>query len=141
MTEFPHVRRLFADAYARLVAMKLFGDAGDRLHALGLADDRRYLLFNPLTKMKVTTEGEKVIDHLWDVIAAKGFEKDTYFEMAVRDIRGLPKLEGTVHVNMALVLKFMAGYLFNPGELEAAAAAAPTPPTTSSCSARGRPAG
>ncbi len=30
--------------------------------------------------------------------------------MAV-DIRG-PKLEGTVHVNMALTLKFMAGYLF-----------------------------
>jgi acyl-CoA dehydrogenase len=66
--------------------------------------------------MKVTTEGEKVIDDLWDVIAAKGFEKDTFFEMAARDIRGLPKLEGTVHVNMALVLKFMANYLFNPAE-------------------------
>jgi acyl-CoA dehydrogenase len=64
----------------------------------------------------VTTEGEKVIDDLWDVIAAKGFEKDTFFEMAARDIRGLPKLEGTVHVNMALVLKFMANYMFNPGE-------------------------
>jgi hypothetical protein len=66
--------------------------------------------------MKVTTEGERVIDHLWDVIAAKGFEEDTFFEMAARDIRALPKLEGTVHVNMALVLKFMASYLFNPGE-------------------------
>ena len=63
--------------------------------------------------MKVTTEGERVIDELWDVMAAKGFERDMYFEMAARDIRGLPKLEGTVHVNMALVLKFMAGYLFN----------------------------
>ena len=39
-----------------------------------------------------------------------------YFEMAARDIRALPKLEGTVHVNMALVLKFMANYLFNPAE-------------------------
>jgi acyl-CoA dehydrogenase len=38
------------------------------------------------------------------------------FEMAARDIRALPKLEGTVHVNMALVLKFMANYLFNPAE-------------------------
>jgi acyl-CoA dehydrogenase len=36
--------------------------------------------------------------------------------MAARDIRALPKLEGTVHVNMALVLKFMANYLFNPAE-------------------------
>jgi acyl-CoA dehydrogenase len=34
--------------------------------------------------------------------------------MAARDIRALPKLEGTAHVNMALVVKFMANYLFNP---------------------------
>ena len=116
VTEFPHVRQLLSDAYVRLVAMKLFSDrAIDYFRSAG-ADDRRYLLFNPITKMKVTTEGEKVIDDLWDVIAAKGFEKDTFFEMAARDIRGLPKLEGTVHVNMALVLKFMANYLFNPAE-------------------------
>ncbi len=118
VTEFPHVRRLLADAYARLVGMKLFATRAIDYMRSASPDDRRYLLFNPLTKMKVTTEGEKVIDDLWDVIAAKGFEKDTYFEMAARDIRGLPKLEGTVHVNMALVLKFMAGYLFNPGEFE-----------------------
>ncbi len=36
VTEFPHVRRLLADAYARLVAMKLFAHASDRLHALRL---------------------------------------------------------------------------------------------------------
>jgi acyl-CoA dehydrogenase len=82
------------------------------------AEDRRYLLFNPITKMKVTTEGERVVDLLWDVIAAKGFEKDMYFEMAARDIRALPKLEGTVHVNMALVLKFMGKYLFDPADYE-----------------------
>ena len=103
--------------------MKLFGDrAIDYLRSAG-PDDRRYLLFNPITKMKVTTEGERVIDLLWDVIAAKGFEKDMYFEMAARDIRALPKLEGTVHVNMALVLKFMAAYLFDPAEYRARAAA------------------
>lgn len=66
--------------------------------------------------MKVTTQGEEVIDLLWDVIAAKGFEKDTYFEMAARDIRALPKLEGTVHVNIALILKFMFNYFVNPKE-------------------------
>jgi len=118
VTDFPHVRQAFTDAYARLVAMKLFGDrAIDYLRSAG-PEDRRYLLYNPITKMKVTTEGERVIDLLWDVIAAKGFEKDMYFEMAARDIRALPKLEGTVHVNMALVLKFMANYLFNPDEFE-----------------------
>ncbi|MEV4639556.1 acyl-CoA dehydrogenase family protein [Actinoplanes sp. NPDC049548] len=114
VTAFPHVRRELTDAYARLVAMKLFSDrAVDYFRSAG-PDDRRYLLFNPMTKMKVTTEGEKVIDLMWDVIAAKGFEADTYFDKAAKDIRGLPKLEGTVHVNLALILKFMPNYLFRP---------------------------
>ena len=67
--------------------------------------------------MKVTTQGEEVINLLWDVIAAKGFEKDMYFAMAAIDIRGLPKLEGTVHVNMALIIKFMANYFFAPARV------------------------
>ena len=79
-------------------------------------DDRRYLLFNPLVKMKVTMEGEKVIDELWDVIAAKGFEAEPFFEIAAVEIRSLPKLEGTAHVNMALIVKFMKNYLFAPAE-------------------------
>jgi alkylation response protein AidB-like acyl-CoA dehydrogenase len=116
VTDFPHVRQLLTDAYARLAAMSLFSYRAVDYFRSASPEDRRYLLFNPITKMKVTTEGERVIDALWDVIAARGFEKDTYFEMAARDIRGLPKLEGTVHVNMALVLKFMASYLFNPGD-------------------------
>lgn len=114
VTDLPHVKRLFTDAWARLVAMKLFAlRASDYLRSAS-ADDRRYLLYNPIVKMKVTTQGEDVINLLWDVIAAKGFEKDMYFEMAAIDIRGLPKLEGTVHVNMALVVKFMANYFFAP---------------------------
>ncbi|MEU1624829.1 acyl-CoA dehydrogenase family protein [Streptomyces sp. NPDC020096] len=116
VTEFPHVRRELTDAYARLIGMKLFSDrAVDYFRSAG-PDDRRYLLFNPMTKMKVTTEGEKVIDLMWDVIAAKGFEKDTYFAQAATEIRGLPKLEGTVHVNLALILKFMGNYLLAPAE-------------------------
>ncbi|MGW7593405.1 acyl-CoA dehydrogenase family protein, partial [Streptomyces rubiginosohelvolus] len=116
VTAFPHVRRELTDAYVRLVGMKLFSDrAVDYFRSAG-PDDRRYLLFNPMTKMKVTTEGEKVIDLMWDVIAAKGFEKDNYFAQAAVEIRGLPKLEGTVHVNLALILKFMRNHLLNPVE-------------------------
>lgn len=116
VTDFPHVRQNFTDAYCRLVAMKLFAlRAADYLRVASL-QDRRYLLYNPVVKMKVTTQGEQVIDLLWDVIAAKGFESDTYFEMAARDIRAPPKLEGTVHVNIALIVKFMANYFFNPAE-------------------------
>ncbi|GGY47553.1 acyl-CoA dehydrogenase [Streptomyces anulatus] len=114
VTAFPHVRRELTDAYVRLVGMKLFSDrAVDYFRSAG-PEDRRYLLFNPMTKMKVTTEGEKVIDLMWDVIAAKGFEKDNYFAQAAVEIRGLPKLEGTVHVNLALILKFMRNHLLNP---------------------------
>ncbi len=114
VTDFAHVQQMFVDAYCRLVAMKLFTlRAADYLRSASL-QDRRYLLYNPVVKMKVTTQGEEVINLLWDVIAAKGFEKDTYFEMAARDIRALPKLEGTVHVNIALIVKFMANYFFRP---------------------------
>jgi acyl-CoA dehydrogenase len=116
VTDFPHVKQLFTDAYARLVAMKLFALRAADYMKTASAEDRRYLLFNPMVKMKVTTQGEEVINLLWDVLAAKGFEKDMYFAMAAIDIRGLPKLEGTVHVNMALIIKFMANYFFFPAE-------------------------
>lgn len=117
VTDFPHVKRLFTDAYARLVAMKLVAlRAADYMRS-ATPEDRRYLLYNPVVKMKVTTQGEDVINHLWDVIAAKGFEKDMFFELAAREIRSLPKLEGTVHVNIALIMKFMKNYFFEPTEL------------------------
>lgn len=116
VTDFPHVKQLFTDAFARLIAMKLFALRAADYMRVASKDDRRYLLYNPVVKMKVTTQGEEVINLLWDVIAAKGFEKDTFFEMAARDIRALPKLEGTVHVNIALIIKFMPNYLFKPGE-------------------------
>jgi acyl-CoA dehydrogenase len=115
VTDFPHIRQFFTDAYCRLVAMKLFALRGSDYLRTASPQDRRYLLYDPLVKMKVTSQGEEVVNLLWEIIAAKGFEKDGYFEMAVRDIRALPKLEGTVHVNMALVIKFMKNYFFNPG--------------------------
>ncbi len=118
VTDFPHVKRIFTDAYSRLISMKLYAmRTADYMRSASLSD-RRYLLYDPVVKMKVTTQGEEVVNLLWDVIAAKGFEKDTFFEMAARDIRALPKLEGTVHVNVALIIKFMKNYLFFPAKFE-----------------------
>jgi len=116
VTDFPHVQQMFTDAYVRLMAMKLVALRAADYMRIASADDRRYLLYNPVVKMKVTTQGEEVVNLLWDVIAAKGFEKDNYFEMAIRDIRALPKLEGTVHVNVALIVKFIANYFFKPAK-------------------------
>jgi acyl-CoA dehydrogenase len=116
VTDFPHVRRELTEAYCRLVGMKLFAlRAADYMRSAS-DQDRRYLLFNPIVKMKVTSQGEKVVALLHDVIAAKGYEQDTYFEMAIRDIGMLPKLEGTEHVNMALIIKFIKNYFFGPVE-------------------------
>jgi acyl-CoA dehydrogenase len=83
-------------------------------------DDRRYLLYTPINKMRVTMEGERIVSLLGEVISAKGFERDSYFEAAKSIIGGLPKLEGTVHVNLALTLKFLPQYLFGTAPLAAA---------------------
>lgn len=124
VTDFVHIKQLFTESYARLTAMKLFTLRGVDYVRCASAEDRRYLLFTPMVKMKVTTQGEEVVDLLWNVIAAKGVEKDMFFEIALKEIRTLPKLEGTVHINMALILKFMANYFFKPAEY-------PTIPTMS----------
>jgi len=116
VTDFPHVKRLLTDAYCRLVAMKLFAERAQDYMRTANDDDRRYLLYNPMVKMKVTREGEDVMNILHDVIAAKGFENEPFFEIAKHELPMLPKLEGTVHVNMALIVKFMANYFFNPKE-------------------------
>ncbi|MBS9534787.1 acyl-CoA dehydrogenase [Mycobacterium sp. M1] len=112
VTEFPQIRAMTAQAYARLAGMKLYSErAVDYLRSAS-AGDRRYLLFNAIEKMTVTREGEKIITLLADVIAARAFESDMYFPMALIGVTGLPRLEGTVHVNMALSLKFMSNYMF-----------------------------
>ncbi len=114
VTDFSHVRRLLTDAYLRLVAMRLVATRACDYMRGASADDRRYLLYSPLTKAKVTSEGERVVIALWDVIAAKGVEKDTFFEAVTREIGLLPRLEGTVHINIGLLAKFMPNFLFAP---------------------------
>lgn len=114
VTDFTHVRRLLTDAYARLVAMRLVAIRACDYMRSASAFDRRYLLYSPLTKAKITSEGERVITALWDVIAAKGVEKDTIFEAMTREIGLLPRLEGTVHINIGLLGKFMPNFLFAP---------------------------
>lgn len=121
VTEFPQIRRMLADGYARLVGMKLYSERAVDYMRSASRQDRRYLLFNAIEKMNVTREGEKIIMLLADTIAARAFESDMYFTMALLGVTGLPRLEGTVHVNMALSLKFMPNYMF--GAADAALAA------------------
>jgi acyl-CoA dehydrogenase len=119
VTEFGQVRRILSEAYARLLAAKLYGRRAVDYVRSASREDRRYLLFTPINKMQVTTEGERIVRLLAEVISAKGFERDSYFESAKNIIDGLPKLEGTVHVNRALTLKFLPNYLFGGEALDA----------------------
>ncbi|WP_029111276.1 acyl-CoA dehydrogenase family protein [Mycobacterium sp. URHD0025] len=121
VTEFPQIRRMLADGYVRLIGMKLYSERAIDYLRSASPDDRRYLLFNAIEKMNVTREGEKIVTLLADTIAARAFESDMYFTMALLGLTGLPRLEGTVHVNMALSLKFMQNYMF--GAADAALAA------------------
>lgn len=108
--EMPHIGSAVAQAYARLTAMKLYAyRALDYVHAAS-ADDRRYLLFCAVQKARVSTEGVKVISLLADCIGAKGFETDTYFEMARRDVQLIPSLEGSMHINLGLTAQFIPQY-------------------------------
>jgi acyl-CoA dehydrogenase len=45
VTDFPHVKQLFTDAYARLTAMKLFALRAADYMRVASAEDRRYLLY------------------------------------------------------------------------------------------------
>jgi acyl-CoA dehydrogenase len=119
VTEFGQVRRILTEAYSRLVAAKLYGARAVDYVRSASRDDRRYLLYTPINKMQVTTEGERIVRLLAEVISAKGFERDSYFASAKNIIDGLPKLEGTVHVNRALTLKFLPNYMFGTEPLEA----------------------
>ena len=110
----PHLRLAMAQAYARLAAMKLYAyRALDYVQAAS-ASDRRYLLFAAVQKAKVSTEGVKVMALLSECMGAKGFEADTYFEMALRDALLFPSVEGSTHINLGLTARFIPRYFSRP---------------------------
>jgi alkylation response protein AidB-like acyl-CoA dehydrogenase len=119
VTEFGQIQRILSEAYGRLLAAKLYGARAVDYVRDASREDRRYLLYTPINKMQVTMEGERIVRLLAEVISAKGFERDSYFDSAKSIVDGLPKLEGTVHVNRALLLKFLPQYLFGSEELAA----------------------
>ncbi len=116
VTDFPHIRSFLSEAFCRINAMKLYALRSLDYFRSMSENDRRYLLFNPIQKMKVCTQGAVVMQNIMDVVCAKGYERDTYISDADRTVDYLFRLEGTAHVNMALVLKFMQNYFF--GEFE-----------------------
>jgi acyl-CoA dehydrogenase len=68
----------------------------------------------------VSTQGVKVMALLSECIGARGFESETYFESALREVPLIPALEGSTHINYALTAQFIDGYF-------AGSAAVPAP--------------
>ena len=108
--DMPHIAAAVSQAYARLTAMKLYAYRALDYVQAATASDRRYMLFCAVQKARVSTEGVKVISLLSECLGAKGFESDTYFEMARRDVELIPSLEGSVHINLGLTAQFMPRY-------------------------------
>jgi acyl-CoA dehydrogenase len=129
--DMPHIRSRAAQAYVRLTAMKMFAYRALDYFQAATAADRRYLLFAAVQKARVSTEGVKVVALLAECVGAKGFEADTYFEMALRDVQLIPGLEGSTHINLGLAAQFIPGYfgrsddgIVDPASLVAGQAAA-----------------
>jgi acyl-CoA dehydrogenase len=108
--DMPHIRPLVARAYARLLAMKLYAYRTLDYVRSASAKDRRYLLYCAVQKSRVSTEGVKVISLLSECIGAKGFESDTWFETALRDVQLIPSLEGSTHINLGQAAQFIPRY-------------------------------
>lgn len=112
--DMPHIRATMVQAYARLTAMKLYAyRALDYAHSSS-ETDQRFLLFAAVQKAKLSTEGVKVLALLSECIGAKGFESETYFEMALRDAQLIPGLEGSMHINLGLTAQFIPRYFSDP---------------------------
>ncbi len=111
VTEMPHIRRAFLEAWSRIVMARLYDyRAVDYFRQADKDTDRRYLLFNPVQKARASAECEKAVTLLLDIMAAKAYETDTFADTAVRLIGNPVRLEGTAHVNMAQVVKFINNY-------------------------------
>ncbi len=116
VSEFPHIRSLMCQAYARLAGMKLFAYRALDYQIHANANDRRYLLYNSVQKARVSTNGVEVMRLMAECVGAKGFESETFFELALRDVSLIPNLEGSTHINYGLTARLLTPYLFTPGK-------------------------
>jgi acyl-CoA dehydrogenase len=114
VTEMPHIRAATALAFARLTAMKLYAYRALDYVQVSCEDERRYLLFAAVQKAKVSTEGVKVMALLSECIGARGFEAETYFESALRDVQLIPGLESSTHINYGQAAWFLGAYFASP---------------------------
>ena len=121
-TAYYMVNRFMLSLMSEVLILSAFGD--HELYALRCMDYFRSPLMSRalfdvqcILKMKNCSQGDKISQDVLDIVGAKGMETGTFMEMFIRDAGMMPRLEGTTHVNMALVNKFFQPYFFNPVDL------------------------
>jgi acyl-CoA dehydrogenase len=77
-------------------------------------------------KARVSTEGVKVMALLSECVGARGFESETYFELALRDAQLIPSLESSTHINFGLTAQFIEPYFAGHGETSVPEPVTPT---------------
>ena len=140
VTEFGQVRRILSEAYARLLAAKLYGARAVDYVRSASREDRRYLLYTPINKMQVTTEGERIVRLLAEVISAKGFERDSLLRERQEHHRRAAQARGHGPREPRADAEVPAQLPVRQRAARARRRRAATPPTTRSCSPRARPA-
>lgn len=110
VTDMPHIRRMLLEAWCRLVVSRNYAYRAVDYFRASSQTDRRFLCYNPIQKAYSAGQCEKAAMLLLDVMAAKAYERDMFASYAIGAV-GMPvRLEGTAHVNLAQVVKFMPAY-------------------------------
>ena len=125
VTEFGQVRRILTEAYARLLATKLFGDARRRLRAQRQPRGPPLPALHPDHQDAGDDRGRADRAPARGGDLGQGLRARQLLRERQEHLDGLPKLEGTVHVNLALTLKFMPDYLFGDASRSTPPPAAP----------------
>lgn len=112
VSSFPHIQALVKEAKTRWQGMNLYAMRAVDYIQVASADDRRYLLYTAVQKAKVSLEGVRITDMLMECVGAKGFEANTFLETAGRDMRLLPGLEGSTHVNFGIAVQMLKSFFF-----------------------------
>jgi acyl-CoA dehydrogenase len=115
LSSYAHVRRRLVECYARVTAMRMFATRATDYVRSATADDQRYLLYVLAAKVVLSSESQRVVDGLlevldpeFDVIGGRGLSLSATDEPGWRALTW-PAIEPRFHLH-----KFMANYMLRP---------------------------
>jgi acyl-CoA dehydrogenase len=118
LTGYAHVTRRLIESFARVTAMRMFAMRATDYVRSATPDDQRYLLYVLAAKVVLSSESQRVVDTLLevvepelDVIGGRGLSSSATDELGWRALTR-PSIEARFHLH-----KFMANYMLRPTAL------------------------